>query len=200
MSDIVNVNWGKIAEKISEKGWNKRTFSQMLGLNQSYISNGISKNATLEKSRIEQMALILGCEPKTLILSEEKPAEQVSQEGLPASQFETDVLRMLEEIQSKLRGQHEILTYLFNEKQQEHKQEEPKEGELEISMRVLKGLLEGRMAVKYEEFMTAVDKEGVKNRKVAAAAISKLGFFKSTTGYGQNKTLWIQKNAPEVKG
>jgi transcriptional regulator with XRE-family HTH domain len=196
------VNWELLDKLLNEKGYTKAEVSKMMGYSISWLSNRSNDNRLFNIAQLTQLAMILGVDKEALIMPETTHKEPVSEEiedGFEPSQFEIDVLEMLKAIKQKVDSDHEILMYLFNEKQQgvpeepEEKEEEPIIDELETSMSTLKELLENRTAVRFDEYKEKAMERGVTDLQVIDAVIAKLGHHKMTRGYGRNKTVWIYR-------
>lgn len=165
----------------------------MMGVNKSWVSSSVGKNSTTSRQRLEQMAMILGCTEEELMA---KPTPDDCMSEYEPSQFELDVVNDLAKIKAELATIRGILMCLNNEQRRgsEKPIDEQNKDELEIALGTLKTLMENRQAIKRSVYMEEARKNNVLNDKIADAAIAKLGYHKKTTGYGNNKAVWIYKN------
>lgn len=206
------INWKLLDKLLNEKGYTKAEVSKMMGYSVSWLSNRSNDNRLFNIAQLTQLAMILGVDKEALIMPEtthKEPANEEMEGGFEPSQFEIDVLEMLKAIKQKVDADHEILMYLFNEKQSESSEEKTEENEnvtteepideLETAMSVLTEILKSRTAVKFDEYKEKAIEKGCSDLQVIDAVISKLGHNKVTRGYGRNKTLWIYRSG-DVNG
>lgn len=189
----IPVNWDCVKKKIAEKGWQQQRFATMMGVNRSWVANNTARHTGVSRQRLEQMALILGCSEEEL---KAKPTSDDCSREYEPSQFELDVVDDLAKIKAELATIREILMCLNNEQRRgsEKPIDEQNKDELETALETLKTLMENRQAIKRSVYMEEARKNNVLNDKIADAAIAKLGYHKKTTGYGNNKAVWIYKN------
>ncbi len=194
------IDYEKLCHIIETQELTQERFSQMVGHNRAWFANTKNRKANIAVGKVIQMALILRCDAEDFVITPDKKEPASTEEytditDVEPSEFEVDVMDALKEIKSQLSTQKEILMYLFNEKQQKEngKPEAEEKDELEIACKTLKTMLQDRVGIKMTDYMQTVKRAGVSNEKVADAAIAKVGYNKKTTGYGNNKTIWIYK-------
>lgn len=178
--------WSKLDSLLKERKYNTTAISVIMGYNDRWYANAKGNKHKLDTEQVSRLALILNCKAEDIIMPE--PLQEEKKEN--DSGLET-VLDEIQAIKEKINTGYEILMFLFNKAQQE--QNDNDVDELEIATGTLKKLLENRQAIKRDTYMDEAIKAGVKNIKVADAAIAKLGLYKKTTGFGENKAVWIYK-------
>lgn len=207
----LEINFDELQGKVADVGLTLEKLSIETGFSKAWLSNIKNRNGTIPASVVVKIAETLNCNADDLAIENaEKPAKEITEiediADIEPSEFEVNVLDVLKEIKLHLTAQKEILMYLFNEKQKkenealkkaeqaekEEAKENPKD-ELKIACETLESILANRMGVKMADYLQSAKEAGVTNEKVADAAIAKTGYHKKTTGYGNNKTLWIYK-------
>lgn len=196
------INWEMVDDLITSKGYTKMEVSKKMGHSGSWLSNRQGDNGKLNSVQISSLAMVLDVDKEKLKMIEQtdtKTTNKKMEDAFEPSQFEIDVLEMLKAIKQKVDADHEILMYLFNEKQSESSEEKTEEkeeepiDELETAMSVLTELLKNRTAVKFEEYEEKAMEKGCSDLQVIDAVVAKLGHQKMTRGYGRNKTVWIYR-------
>lgn len=209
MRGNIQVNYQKIDDLLKRKGITGAAFSRMLGHTDNYYRQLRLRSAKFTEDAVNQAAAALGVGVEELTGKSELQKEPDALEEFGPSDFEVEVLKLLKQIRDEQVAQKNILMYMYNEEQQRHSdnpkaiekpKEEPKEEpekepqtELEIAMTILEGLLMGRGGVKYQTYIAELGKANIHDKRMADAVVAKLGMVRKTTGYGNNKTLWIAK-------
>lgn len=214
--ETLKIDYEKLTRIIAQKGLSQERFSGMMGYAKGWFSLCKKRRTDLAAAKVLQMMAILEVDANEFVVDPEKKASKEADTtvcldlaDIEPSDFEKEVLGALSEIKQKLSSHNEILMYLFNEKQQKENEkmraqevkgiaekegeEEEKIDELDVSCRTLKSMLANRLGIKMNDYLETVKAAGVKNKKIAEAAVAKCGYLKKTTGYGTNKTLWIYK-------
>ena len=209
MKELLTINYSKLSEIIQKQNLTQEEFSQAMGQNKAWFSVRKCRETELERDRVLQAALVLRCDVSEFVVDSEKKASKEADTtvcldlaDIEPSDFEKEVLGALSEIKQKLSSHNEILMYLFNEKQQKENEKmraQEEIDELDVSCRTLKSMLANRLGIKMNDYLETVKAAGVKNKKIAEAAVAKCGYLKKTTGYGNNKTLWVYKQDLQVR-
>lgn len=192
---------------IAINGMSNRNFCDAMGKSANWLTNMKSKYGEYRFNDVQMRmsCAILKCKKEEVLVDE---AAEVVPEALPESDIEKEMRDFFKFAREELAAQKSILMYLYNCKQQSEnarlaEEEKKKEGpkpepktELEKAMDVLTKMLEGVGAVRYAQYMLKLDEEhGIRDHRMADAAIAKLGHTKRTRGFGSNKASWVGKTA-----
>ena len=193
LQQMVKVDYPALEQRRKERKVTGTTMGRVLGFTKSWYGMNRDKNREMAMSKLLQIAMYLDSEVEDFILKDASQTEKNN--GNDTSADLTPVLQALEEITQLLKSQNSMLMYLFNQKQQVEnaKAEAEEKDELQISCSVLKKMLERTGGIKMTDYLDAVKSEGVKNEKIADAAIAKLGYHKTTKGFNDAKVKWIYK-------
>lgn len=194
------VDWEKKYNKADEEREALTTISEAIGRSRTYLPYIKCKKSAITHQDLCAVCELLGFKLDEVVLTGIAVNGATDEMGIPMSQFELDVLRMLRELKEENETLKSIVTALY-EKQIEIENDAPltlpipvreTKTELERAEDILSKMFgENTSGVREDDFVRHLKTVGIRE-EVASKLIKESGkYAKTTMGYGYKKTTWI---------